>query len=180
MSDSYVALLRGINLGNVNKLPMKDLIQIFVDNNCENVQNYIQSGNIVFKATPEIATSITDLITTQIQKQYGYKVPVILRTAEQLAGVMQDNPFLKKELPEDKLHVMFLANTPDADRINTLDPNRSSPDEFSVEGQEIYLHLPNGVGRSKLTNDYFETKLKTVSTARNWRTVTKLLEMARD
>lgn len=105
------------------------------------------------------------------------KVPVILRTAQQLRDVVSNNPFLKPGSAEETLHVMFLADRPIPAKIATLDPNRSSPDAFIVRGQEIYLNLPNGGGKSKLTNAWFDAKLSTVSTIRNWRTVSKLLAM---
>ena len=78
----------------------------------------------------------------------------------------------------DRLHVVFLADAPDAEHVEALDPNRSSPDEFAVRGREIYLHCPNGLARSKLTNSYFDSRLSTISTMRNWKTVRKLLELA--
>jgi uncharacterized protein (DUF1697 family) len=100
-----------------------------------------------------------------------------VRTAKELADVVANNPFLKAGAPEKELHVMFLADAPSASRIETLDPARSPGDEFAVRGREIYLRLPNGTARSKLTNAYVDAKLGTVSTARNWRTVTTLLAM---
>jgi uncharacterized protein (DUF1697 family) len=84
---------------------------------------------------------------------------------------------LKKGVSVDHLYVAFLADRPSQERVEALDPDRSPPDEYVVRGQEIYLRLPNGAARTKLTTDYFDTKLKTTSTARNWRTVTKLFEM---
>jgi uncharacterized protein (DUF1697 family) len=83
-------------------------------------------------------------------------------------------------LPERALYVYFLADKPAASAVKTLDPNRSAPDEFRVHGCEIYLHLPNGMGRSKLTNAYFDSKLSTICTARNWATVKTLLEMMKE
>jgi uncharacterized protein (DUF1697 family) len=100
-----------------------------------------------------------------------------LRTADELKKVISNNPFLKAGVAEKELHVMFLADAPDASHIRTLDPDRSPPDTYQVRGREIYLRLPNGMGRSKLSNQYFDSKLATVSTARNWRTVTTLLEL---
>jgi uncharacterized protein (DUF1697 family) len=100
---------------------------------------------------------------------------VVLRTAEQLAAAVRDNPL--SGIPPEMLYLYFLAGQPDAARVAQLDPNRSKPDAFIVRGREIYLHLPNGAGRTKLTNAYFDAKLAVISTARNWRTVLKLLEL---
>ena len=177
MATTHLALLRGINLGNVNKLPMKDLQELFAETGCENVRTYIQSGNVVFEATVAVAKELPDSIAALIKERFGIRPPVIVRTAKELAAVVAGNPFLKAGAPEKELHVMFLAEAPSVSRIKTLDPARSPGDEFAVHGKDVYLRLPNGVGRSKLTNAYVDAKLGTVSTVRNWRTVTTLLAM---
>ena len=91
--------------------------------------------------------------------------------------MIRENPYLKAGVSEEMLYVYFLADVPVAGEVSKLDPLRSAPYVFTVRGREVYLHLPNGMGRSKLTNAYFDSKLRTVSTARNWRTVLKLYEM---
>jgi uncharacterized protein (DUF1697 family) len=98
---------------------------------------------------------------------------VLLRTAEELGETIRNNPFLAAGAPENWLHVLFLASQPDAQRVAALDPLRSPPDAYAVRGREIYLQCPNGVGNTKLTNAYFDSRLATVSTGRNWRTVCK-------
>jgi uncharacterized protein (DUF1697 family) len=173
---THVALLRGINVGGKNALPMKDLERLFADAGCTEVRTYIQSGNVIFQA-PRSASGIADKITAAIEKRFGFRIPVILRTSEQLRQTIRDNPFLGVGIDTRWLHVYFLAGPPDAGGIALLDPARSAPDAFHVRGQEIYLHLPNGMGRSKLTNAYFDSKLSTTCTARNWATVLKLSEM---
>jgi uncharacterized protein (DUF1697 family) len=172
----YVALLRGINVGGKNMLPMKDLARLFADAGCTDVCTYIQSGNVVFEA-PASASKLADVITAKVEKRFGYRVPVILRTSQQMAKIVRDNPFLQAGLAEKTLHVYFLANAPDARAIAGLDPGRSAPDAFQVRGQEIYLHLPNGMARTKLTNAYFDSKLSTTCTARNWATILKIADM---
>ena len=173
----YVAFLRGINVGGKNKLPMKDLVEMFVTAGAEDVRSYIQSGNVLFRASPGVAARLSGQITTQIATSFGYRTPVILRTVDQLRGVISDNPFLKAGAAEETLHVMFLADLPSPTNVDNLDPDRSPPDRFIVRGREVYLQLPNGVANSKFTNNYFDSKLATTSTGRNWRTVTKLLEL---
>jgi uncharacterized protein (DUF1697 family) len=174
---AYLALLRGVNVGGKNRLPMKGLIDLFVAAGCEDVRTYIQSGNVIFRADPGVADRIPGIITTRIATSFGCRTPVLLRTADQLGDVVSNNPFLKAGAAEDSLHVLFLADTPIPARIESLDPDRSPPDAFIVHGREIFLQLPHGVARTKLSNDYFDRKLATTSTGRNWRTVTKLLEM---
>ncbi len=100
-----------------------------------------------------------------------------MRTAAQIGEVIRNNPFVEAGAAEDTLHVLFLADQPSARSVDDLDPDRSPSDVFIVRGREVYLRLPNGVARTKLTNDYFDAKLATTSTARNWRTVTKLFEL---
>ena len=173
-----VALLRGINVGGKNKLPMKELTALFVEAGCEEVRTYIQSGNVVFRAGSADVEEISSIIRASILERYGYQVPVITRTAGELQEIMEANPFVGAGAETDKLHVMFLADLPDSAGVDTLDPERSPGDEFAVRGREVYLHCPNGVARSKLTNSYFDSRLSTTSTSRNWRTVRKLLELA--
>jgi uncharacterized protein (DUF1697 family) len=173
----HVALLRGINVGGKNLLPMKDLAKIFVTAGCRDVRTYIQSGNVAFSATTGVVKKLPESVSRSIAKSFGYRVPVVVRSHEQLATVLRDNPFLRAGEVEKTLHVAFLADVPAADAVAKLDPDRSPPDRFCVVGQEVYLHLPNGVGNSKLTNAWLDSKLSTVSTMRNWATVLKLFEM---
>ena len=177
MPATYIALLRGINVGGKNKLPMPSLAALFTEMGCTAVQTYIQSGNVIFQASPEVAASLSVQIPALIAKRFGLRVPVVLRTAEQLAEAFHNNPFLAQGLPAETLHVMFLADPPASEQVAGLDVNRSAPDAFVVQGRDLYLHLPSGVADTKLTNAYFDAKLATVSTSRNWKTVTKLREL---
>jgi len=178
-ANTYVALLRGINVGGKRKLPMKELAEVFSASKCNNVRTYIQSGNVVFCAPPELVKRLAAALEKKIEARFGFAVPVILRGHDQLANVAQANPFLKRGASDQMLHVVFLANEPSADAVGKLDPQRSPGDEFRVVGSEIFLYLPNGAGNSKLTNAYFDSKLSTIGTARNWATVLKLLEMTK-
>ena len=177
MSTTSVALLRGINVGGKNKLPMKDLTAMFVEAGCGNVRTYIQSGNVVFEAAAGVAARLPGVIEKRIEKQFGFRTPVILRTATQLRDVVGDNPFLKAGAAPETLHVLFLADRPSRALADALDPDRSPPDQFVVQGQQVYLRLPRGVAPTRLTNAWFDAKLATISTGRNWRTVTTLLDL---
>ena len=178
MMGPHIALLRAINVGGRNKLPMRDLATIFIDAGCTDVITYIQSGNVVFRAPDELATLIPSLIADSIAERFEMRVPVVTRSAAELNDVVTGNPFLDIESDFTKLHVAFLADRPGSAESASLDPERSPPDTFQMRGREIYLHLPNGAARSKLTNAYFDSKLATTSTARNWKTVLKLNELA--
>lgn len=173
----YVALLRGINVSGRNKLPMADLRQIFVDGGAQRVETYIQSGNVAFSATKIAAGNVPGFVQDAIADRFGYRVPVVIRTASELRKTASRNPFLDEGSDPSRLHVAFLGTRPTKARCASLDPDRSPPDRFVVRGRDIYLHCPRGLARSKLTNAYFDSRLDTTSTLRNWRTVLRLVEM---
>jgi uncharacterized protein (DUF1697 family) len=173
------ALLRGINVGGKNRLPMKGLAEIFTKAGCRDVATYIQSGNVVFTAPAPLLKKIPTIISDEIEKQFGFPVPIVIRSHDELNALTLGNPYLKAGEPEKTLHVVFLSGSPHADAIAKLDPMRSPPDRFIVTGSHIYLHAPAGLGRSKITNAWLDSKLSTISTARNWATVLKLHEMTR-
>ena len=177
-STTYVALLRGINVGGKNLLPMKALADLFRDEGAADVSTFIASGNVVFDASPTLAAALGPRIERRIAADFDLQVPVVLRSAAELAEAVARNPFATRGSDEKLLYVMFLAHAPSVAATRALDPDRSPPDEFAVVGRELYLRLPNGAGRTKLTNAYFDKALATVSTARNWRTTRKLLELA--
>ena len=157
---------------------MKDLARLFEEAGCGAVRTYIQSGNVLFTLSQAKADKLSARITGSIADRFGCQIPVVLRTAEELGETIRHNPFLKAGAPENWLHVLFLAGQPDAARVAALDPLRSPGDSFAVRGREIYLQLPSGAGNTKLTNAWFDSRLATVSTGRNWRTVCKLFELA--
>jgi len=175
--NTHFALLRGINVGGRNKLLMKELVSIFNMAGCRNVQTYIQSGNVIFDAEPELAQEIPGIITESIHQGYGYNIPVVTRAASQLNQIVESNPFLRAGAAERELHVVFLADLPKSKEVAALNPDRSPPDEIRISGRELYLRCPNGLARTKFTNAYFDSTLSTTSTMRNWRTTLKLLEL---
>ena len=177
MPTNYVALLRGVNVGGKNKLPMKELVEIVERVGCTEVQNYIQSGNVIFRSTASIAKKVPELVAAEIERRFGFQTRLVVRTTEQLREVANTNPFLAKGAPVELLSVMFLATTPEPSDVARLDPNRSPGDEFEVRGDTIFLHTPTGLAETKLTNAYFDSRLRTVGTSRNWRTTLKLLEL---
>lgn len=179
-APKYAALLRAINVGGKNKLPMKVLAAMFEGAGCRDVVTYIQSGNVVFSAPAAAVKKLPEIISQRIFDDFGFRVPVVVRSHEELAAVVSENPFLlagETAKDEKPLHVVFLADTPGEEAVRKLDPQRSPPDRFIVRGKEIFLHLPNGMGQSKITNVWMDSKLSTISTARNWATVLKLHEM---
>jgi len=175
-TNAYLVLLRGINIGGQHKLPMAVLVDLLRDLGCDNVRTYIQSGNAVFTAAPAAARRIPRELAGRLEACLGFEVPVILRSADELNKIITDNPF-GKSTDTAALHVAFLADQPDRARAARLDPKRSPGDIFELRGREIYLHLPNGVARTKLTSSYFDSVLATTCTVRNWRTVQKLRDL---
>jgi uncharacterized protein (DUF1697 family) len=175
--NTYVALLRGINLGARNKVSMQDLRALFESLGADDVTTYVQSGNVVFRSA-DPAANLAPEIQRRIQRDLGLDVKVLLRTRAQLAKVVSANPFARGKRDTSMLHVTFLDEKPERARVGALDPERFAPDELRVLGREVYLHCPNGYGRSKLSNAYFEKQLGVAATTRNWKTVTALGELA--
>jgi uncharacterized protein (DUF1697 family) len=173
----YIALMRGVNVGGKNKLPMRDLAGVFEAAGCTDVQTFIQSGNVVFTATPTLAAAIPARIAKQVEARFAIRSPVITRSAKEFDRLINAMPYSGKAATDTFLHVAFLAAKPTRAGVARLDPNRSKGDAFKLIGREIYLSLPNGVARTKLTNAYFDATLGTVSTIRNWRTVLRIGEM---
>jgi uncharacterized protein (DUF1697 family) len=163
-----IALLRGVNVGG-RKLPMAALREAFEQLGHADVRTYIQSGNVVFDATGS-AARVRAAIEHAIDDAFGLDVTVLLRTPADLAKVVAQNPY------GPDAYVTFLDGAPDRKRVAALDPAPFAPDEFRVIGQEVYVRCPNGYGRTKINNTFFEKKLATRATTRNWRTVDTLLE----
>lgn len=175
---NHVALLRGVNVGGRARLPMERLREVFVEAGCTKVMTYIQSGNVVFLPPAGVAdAALGSLLEQHIVATFDVSVAVVIRTAGEWTDVVQRNPFVGGGADPVTLHVMLLADQAASDRIARLDPDRFPPDEFVVDGRQVYLRYPNGSGRSRLTIDYFEHHLETVATSRNWNTVMKLAEL---
>ncbi len=167
-----IALLRGVNVGG-RKVPMAGLREAFEHLGHVNVRTYIQSGNVVFDAGGS-GDSIRAALEAAIDRAFGLDVTVLLRTPADLAKVVKANPF------GSDAYVTFLDGVPDRKRVVALDPAPFAPDEFRVVGQEVYVRCPNGYGRTKINNTYFEKKLGTRATTRNWNTVETLLDWVSD
>lgn len=169
----YIALLRGINVSGKNKLPMADLRALCEQLGWQQVESYIQSGNVKFKLdTPQQAAS--DLSST-IKAKYGYKVPVLVRPQTYFQETL-NNPFLEANtnLDPQTLHVTFLEQVPSPSQVRVLQTKDHKGDEWKVVQDRVYLYCANGYGRTKLTNQYLEQHLGQAATTRNWRTINKL------
>jgi len=140
------------------------------------VQTHVQSGNVFFRSR-RAAAELERTIEKGIEAELGLDIRVLVRTKAQLAKLVRENPFLDGARAAKALYVTFLAKTPARSRVRELDTNAFEPDTFEVAGREVYLHFPNGYGRSKLSNAYFEKRLDVAATTRNWNTVTSLAEL---
>ncbi len=170
---TYIALLRGINVGGKHKVAMADLKALFADAGGQVVTTYIQSGNVVFTHPAKLPDKLGADLERRIEAQTGLAVAVVLRTASELAAVVRDNPFPGMET---HLHVTFLSSDPPAGALDSTDAVAFAPEQFAMVGRQLYLYLPDGMARTKLPKalDVFSTPV----TTRNWRTVLKLAELA--
>ncbi|MFP5319306.1 MAG: DUF1697 domain-containing protein, partial [Acidimicrobiia bacterium] len=169
----YVALLRGVNLAGKRKVAMADLVRCFGEAGCEDVRTYIQSGNVVFSSTVRSEGKLRATLEEHVREATGLDVAVVLRTAKEMAAVVEANPFPEAE--PAKLLVGFLAEKPPAAAVESLDAAVTAKEGFVVNGREVYLNLPDGIGCSKAPVAL--DRIKPTVTARNWRTVTKLAGM---
>jgi uncharacterized protein (DUF1697 family) len=179
MTQGYVALLRGVNVGGARPLPMEALRALFAEAGASSVESFIQSGNVVFAAEEARAPQTLAHVGARISREFGFAAPMVLRDATAWKRLIDGNPFLRAGADPDTLHAVCLSETPSREALARLDPRRSPGDDFEVRGRDIYLRLPSGVARTKLTNAWFDSKLRVTSTQRNWRTVLKLGELAR-
>jgi uncharacterized protein (DUF1697 family) len=177
--STVISILRGINVGGKNKIPMVELKAVYEGLKFKNVTTYIQSGNVIFSASESDSKTLSKKIEQGILKKFGFNVPVIARTIEEMQSAIKKNPFLKeKGIELEKLHVTFLEDSPAADNLKKAMEYKYEPDKFIIVNKEVYLHCPNGYGNTKLTNTFFENKLKVRATTRNWRTTNELLKIA--
>jgi uncharacterized protein (DUF1697 family) len=179
-SVTWASLLRGINVGGHKKIRMAELRTVYESLGFEAVRSYIQSGNVVFRTGKGAASPLARRIEGAIADAFGFDVPVILRTADEMAAVVRDNPFLAEGVDPSKLHVTFLAEAASAQAGADFAAYRVEPDELRLVGREAYLHCPEGMARTKLTPAFLERALGSASTTRNWRTVNAVLETARN
>jgi uncharacterized protein (DUF1697 family) len=158
---------------------MADLRALVEELGGEEVRTYLQSGNVVFRSrsTP---SKLEEALAQSIRRTFGLDVTVLVLTAERLAKIVADNPFVVRGAAPAALHVTFLASRPDPTRVRRLSDGSFAPDEFRAAGDAVYLHCPNGYGRTKLSNAVLEKQLAVPATTRNWKTVMMLAELVRN
>jgi len=177
--ETYIAMLRGINVSGQKKILMEDLKSYMEVLGFQNVRIYIQSGNVVFENNAANQLDIATQISTKLFEKYGFQIHVLVKNCIELIQVLKNNPFMK--LPSkniDILYVTFLSDYPKQELLSKLEHIESNGDEFILSGDVIYICCLNGYGHTKLTNSFFESKLKVTATTRNWKTILKLSGMA--
>ncbi|WP_439585099.1 DUF1697 domain-containing protein [Dyadobacter bucti] len=180
-NETYIAILRGINVSGQKMIKMPLLKKMFEDLVFSDVQTYIQSGNVIFHHAKTDDQDLGKLIHEGILKTFGFEVPVIVLSKAEMGKVLIENPFAKHpEKDVGKLHVTFLSQSPAQDVIVNIEAGKYLPDEFIVKEKSIYLFCPTGYGQTKLHNNFFESKFKATATTRNWKTVNELVRLAEE
>jgi uncharacterized protein (DUF1697 family) len=174
---SFIALFRGINVGGTGILPMKHLVGILESLGLQQVRTYVQSGNAVFRSAEADPSRISGRIRTEISNQFGFEPQVLLLEPAEIQKALQSNPFPEAESEPKTLHLSFLASEPEKPDLEAMERVRTGSERFSLKGRVFYLHAPDGIGRSKLAAN-IEKLLGVAATSRNWRTVTKIMELA--
>jgi len=172
-----ISMLRGVNVGGHNLIKMDPLRALYESLGLQDPATYVQSGNVIFKTKERDVARLAPRIQNEIERRFGFRPGVILRTSSDLRDVIKKNPFAHRDLDPSKLLVTFLATDPAPDARKALLRIKPDPEELRIAGRELYIYFPNGIGRSKLP-PLLDRTLKNSSTARNWNTVTRLLAMA--
>jgi uncharacterized protein (DUF1697 family) len=176
---AIVSMLRGVNLGPHNRIKMQELCALYESLKLRDVRSYIQSGNVLFRTEEKDLDALAIRLATGIERKFGFRPPVILRTAAELRRAIARNPFAKRrEIEPSKLLVIFLDRDPGKESRKQVLKINTEPEELRMEGREVYIYFPNGMARPKMKWAAIERALKTQWTGRNWNSVQKMSEMA--
>jgi uncharacterized protein (DUF1697 family) len=176
----YLSLLRGINIGGHKKIRMSDLKALYESLGFGQVTTYIQSGNVLFSTdTNESEAELACRIGNAIKERFGFEVPVVIRTKEEMQQIVMQNPFAaEEEIAPDKLVVMYLGSIPDAATLTKVQTKIDDDSRYAFIGHTLYFFYPDGYGQTKWHSNFFEKQLRTTVTARNWTTTCKLAAIA--
>lgn len=171
----FVAFLRGINVGGKTSIKMEELRKVFASLGFENVKSYIQSGNVVFETDETDEEKLTEMIENAVETNF-FKTPVMIRSFEEIKEIHANNPFSGEGFEDKLFHVVFLSEMLSDEKEKLLLSHNKENEKFAVHGRNVYCLLRDGVADSLLGKKFIDNKLKTPATARNWRTVNKILE----
>ncbi len=175
---TYVALLRGINVGGKKRVPMQTLRDLLTGMGCESVRTHLNSGNAVFTHPKADADGLAAELERAIERELGFQVTCLVREAGDIRRVVDANPFAGRDIANPRFLVTFLDRPADPAAVADIDPAAYAPEEFVLRERELYVYYANGIRDSKLAKVLTERRLGVVGTARNWNTVTKLVDMA--
>lgn len=177
--NKYLSLLRGINVSGKKNVKMDDLRSLYESLGLKNVVTYVQSGNVIFESPSVKKAELKAQIEKRIEGKYHFSVPVEIRTQGELENILHNNPYDHIDIAKEgtTFLVTFLSSIPSAKLVNAIQTFVHAPEKLVVNGHEVYLHCPNGYGKSKLSNNFLEKKLGIEATTRNWKTVNKLYEL---
>ncbi|WP_299102143.1 DUF1697 domain-containing protein [uncultured Winogradskyella sp.] len=173
---TYIALLRGINVGGHKKVPMAELRELLTNSGLQNVKTYIQSGNVIFQSLERSSNILEDTIQKVILKHFDFQVLVIIKTRAELLLIYNNCPFLDSKKTDS--YFVILNEIPEALVVENASEKTYPNDEYVIFNDCIYLFCANGYGRSKFNLNYFEKKLNVIATARNYKTMLKLLSLS--
>jgi uncharacterized protein (DUF1697 family) len=174
-----ISMLRGVNLGPHNRLKMEELRALYDSLKLRDAQSYVQSGNVIFRSEEKNLEELARRIEGAIEKKFGFRPAVILRTTAELREAIAKNPFAKRrKIEASKLLVTFLDRDPGQEAREQALKIDTAPEELRMQGREVYIYFPNGMARPKMKWAAIERVLKTQWTGRNWNSVQKMLEMA--
>lgn len=177
--QTYISLLRGINVNGQKLIKMDALRALYERVGFQDVQSYLQSGNVIFKAATQSPAQLAAKLMQAIQDCFGFEVPILVLEPLQLQGALKENPFSQKEHFDSKqLYFTFLYESASLDDFAAVVAKKSDTEELMFAGRQVYLYCPNGYGKTKLSNNFIENKLKVLATTRNWKTVDALYTLA--
>ncbi len=177
----YLALLRGINVSGQKLIKMDALRALFEAQGCDNVKTYIQTGNVIFNHREEDADKMKQMIEAFIEKEYGFFVPTIIRSRDEMNAVLEANPYLARpDANVKQIYIAYLERTPTKEEVEALLTATNENEEAMVIGNEAWLFYRLGAGKAKLSNAVLERKMKIKATMRNWNTTNKLVALLSD
>jgi uncharacterized protein (DUF1697 family) len=176
---TYISILRGVNVSGQKLIKMDDLRKLYENLGFHNVTTYVQSGNVIFTTKDIELDKLRQKISKEIEKKYRFEVPVILLTIDKLKQIIDNNPFIKDSgKDQSALYATFLSSKPGQFDFNAIVEKKQNNEEIIFSDNVVYLYCPNGYGRTKLTNNFLEAKLKVEATTRNWKTTNEILKIA--
>jgi uncharacterized protein (DUF1697 family) len=178
--QTFISFLRGVNMTGHNSIKMTELTKLYIELGFNDAETYIQSGNVIFSSDDKITVpSLAANIEKGILERFSFIIPVMIRTNNDLGALFSSNPFLNEiNFDPSKMAVLFLHDKPTEAQIQKVAGIDYPPDRFKIVGTDIFIYCPNGFGRTKLYTNFFENKMKVKGTARNWKTITTILQIA--